>query len=433
MVFTAFSGQILAEMTLSIFVDGQDVQSNVQDVLRRVASTVPSTVAVNWLNWIILRVFVTLPYQYMLQLNSFLFHWLGLKCCSRVVRGGGPGGPVPYRIYVDSGVVFMTVLALAPASPLLAIAALVYFLYFQPLLRRNLIYVYRPRYDGGGLRWPFIFDMCISAMIVGSLLLAFQMSLKEALSPAIMAGFTIGPILVFQWEAKRKFQRAFDDAALLQTSLLDGWNTDSSCFANREEYRRFLVDAHKAAYVPVCMASTDGADALTVQPAVTVPLESDTDSAPTINTEESDVTDENQSIPETRLPQHRRGSIMRRTINVMSVDQRKRALSSGKLDLGMNSIRGDDFSIQSPWNNSSSVRSSFRTNSNRSSMNLRSTSSGEQFQNTSTRSIPSPPGFGRASTASLVDLRSPSQRHFSSGSKSASSPLDPLDEDSKDR
>jgi hypothetical protein len=32
--------------------------------------------------------------------------------------GGGPGGPIPYRIYIDGGVVFVCVIALAPQSPL---------------------------------------------------------------------------------------------------------------------------------------------------------------------------------------------------------------------------------------------------------------------------------------------------------------------------
>jgi hypothetical protein len=32
--------------------------------------------------------------------------------------GGGPGGPIPYRIYIDCGVVFVCVVALAPQSPL---------------------------------------------------------------------------------------------------------------------------------------------------------------------------------------------------------------------------------------------------------------------------------------------------------------------------
>eukprot|EP00565_Helicotheca_tamesis_P007263 CAMPEP_0185740608 /NCGR_PEP_ID=MMETSP1171-20130828/38190_1 /TAXON_ID=374046 /ORGANISM="Helicotheca tamensis, Strain CCMP826" /LENGTH=106 /DNA_ID=CAMNT_0028412499 /DNA_START=23 /DNA_END=343 /DNA_ORIENTATION=- len=42
----------------------------------------------------------------------------------------------------------------------------------------------------------------------------------------------------------------------------------------REEFRQFLIDAHKAAYIPVCIAG-GATSALTAEPAVTVPNEND--------------------------------------------------------------------------------------------------------------------------------------------------------------
>jgi hypothetical protein len=58
------------------------------------------------------------------------------------------------------------------------------------------------------------------------------------------------------------------DAGLLQTSRLDGWGL-ATTLEGRERYRRWLVDAHKAAYVPLCLSG--GEDFLTSQPAVVVP------------------------------------------------------------------------------------------------------------------------------------------------------------------
>lgn len=46
-----------------------------------------------------------------------------------------------------------------------------YFLLFSPMIRWLLIFVYRPEYDGGGLRWPLLHDMCISAMIMAQVCL----------------------------------------------------------------------------------------------------------------------------------------------------------------------------------------------------------------------------------------------------------------------
>ncbi|GAX28816.1 hypothetical protein FisN_35Lh018 [Fistulifera solaris] len=280
MVLTAFSGQILAKMTLSAFNEGLSVGSDLQSIVRDISQTIPSKVAPMWLNWILFRMLAVLPFQYLLQVNTFLFSFFRMHCCARMVMGGGPGCTMPYRIYVDSGVVFMCIYALGPAVPLVAPAAFAYFFVCQPLLRRNLIFVYRPKYDGGGLRWPFLFDMTISSMMLGSILLAGQMGLKEGLVPAGLAASTMFPILLFQRDMQKCYHRAFQDAALLQTSLLDGWNaTQTSSMIDREEFRRFLVDAHKAAYVPVCLAATDTDDFLTAEPALVVPLETDSDAS----------------------------------------------------------------------------------------------------------------------------------------------------------
>ena len=155
----------------------------------------------------------------------------------------GPGQPTPYRIYVDSGIVLLCLLALAPSSPLVAPACFVYYLVFQPILRRNLIFMYRPKFDGGGFRWPVIFDMCISCVVYGQILLTTQMILKEAVGPAIAAAIPILPTLIFHRGMRRKYLRAFEDAALLQTSMLDGWDSvGESSMDKREEFRRFLVD-----------------------------------------------------------------------------------------------------------------------------------------------------------------------------------------------
>ena len=54
-----------------------------------------------------------------------------------------PGGHTPYRIYIDSGVVFLCTVSLSIVSPLIAPCALLYFLFCTPLWRRQLIFVYR--------------------------------------------------------------------------------------------------------------------------------------------------------------------------------------------------------------------------------------------------------------------------------------------------
>jgi hypothetical protein len=107
MVLTAFTGQLLVNMVIDAFREGQ-IAEEFTEVLRQIAITIPSTLSATWLNWIIFRVTLTLPLNYLLNINTFIFSILGWRCCSRVVRGGGPGGATPYRIYVDTGIVFVS-------------------------------------------------------------------------------------------------------------------------------------------------------------------------------------------------------------------------------------------------------------------------------------------------------------------------------------
>jgi hypothetical protein len=95
------------------------------------------------------------------------------------------------------------------------------------------------------------------------------MALRKAIFPAILVGLAIVPTLIFSNKTKATFERAFVDAGLLQTSRLDGWDKlQTTSQAQREEYRRWLVDCHKASFVPVCLAGSD--NLLTVEPAAVV-------------------------------------------------------------------------------------------------------------------------------------------------------------------
>lgn len=177
-----------------------------------------------------------------------------LKCCHRMVRGGGAGNRVPYRWYVESGMVLMFVLALAPAAPIVAPFAVLYFLVCNPIIRYVLIFTYKPSFDAGGRRFPFLFEMAMSSMLVSQILMGTMLALKSAGGPAAVSILLAVPTLVFRRTCRKRFLGAYQDAALLQTSLLDGWDTSDNAATNtvegREKFRKFLVDSHKAAYVP---------------------------------------------------------------------------------------------------------------------------------------------------------------------------------------
>eukprot|EP00956_Cyclotella_meneghiniana_P037563 scaffold140672_cov76-Cyclotella_meneghiniana.AAC.3 len=274
MLTTAFVFTYFADAAIDLWYHS-NVEQSLSQLANNIANATPLRTSATWLNWILVRTTMTLPLQYMLQVNTFVFSCVGLKCCARCTMGGGPGGPIPYRIYIDGGVVFVCVIALAPQSPLVAPIALLYYVVCTPLWRRNCIFMYRPKFDSGGERWPFLSDVMITSLYMGQFLLTLQFLLRDAFGPALFAGLPAIPTYLYRNYLHKRFKRAYEDAGLLQTSLLDGWdNTVPTSAEKREEFRRFLVDAHKAAYIPVCIAG-GATNILTAEPAVVIPNEDD--------------------------------------------------------------------------------------------------------------------------------------------------------------
>jgi hypothetical protein len=101
-----------------------------------------------------------------------------------------------------------------------------------------------------------------------------MMILKKAYGPAALAALSIYPTYLFSHICKDRFLRCYRDAGLLQTSQLDGWDlTKPTSREERDEYRKWLVDCHKASFVPICLAGSD--NFLTAEPAVVIPMEQD--------------------------------------------------------------------------------------------------------------------------------------------------------------
>ena len=236
----------------------------------------------------------------------------------------------------------MCVMGLVPVSPLLAPAALGYYLFCMPLWRRNLIYMYRPTFDTGGVRWPFLSDVFLSAICLSQILLTTTMALKKALGPALLSSLVLIPVYLHRRSTRKRYLRSYMDAALLQTSQLDGWdNTVATSKEIREEYRKFLVDAHRAAYVPICLAG-QSAKNLTYEPAVVVPHFNDMLESfpqPSIHLEEFNFEYENEREPSLRAlsssfrydssvddaSRHQKGASLRRVRHTQNSIARRRS------------------------------------------------------------------------------------------------------------
>jgi Calcium-dependent channel, 7TM region, putative phosphate len=156
---------------------------------------------------------------------------------------------MPYRIYVESAAVLLCSMAFSPQAPILSPFAVLFFLVSTPLTRFVVIFTYKPPFDSGGSRWPRLFNMIVLSMMVGQILLGSTLALKKAFGPALFALIPLLPIFMFRRMVNNRFVAAYSDVALLQSSMLDGWDVgpdaEQLSFREREDFRQFLVDAHK--------------------------------------------------------------------------------------------------------------------------------------------------------------------------------------------
>lgn len=107
-------------------------------------------------------------------------------------------------------------------------------------------------------------------------MLAAMMGVKRAFGAAILAGLATIPTYTFHVVCKDRFLASYKDAGLLQTSDLDGWSVhETTSMGEREAMRRWLVDCHKAAYIPVCV-NGEG-NFLTAEPAAVIGTDRDKD------------------------------------------------------------------------------------------------------------------------------------------------------------
>ena len=103
----------------------------------------------------------------------------------------------------------------------------------------------------------------------------FTFLLKGNYVAGLFIGACIIPTLVFNSIVLEKFLKPFRDASLHYTGRIHRKDVeareDTDPWREREEFRRWLVDCHKASYLPTWMSGGDK-NLLTAEPALTVPI-----------------------------------------------------------------------------------------------------------------------------------------------------------------
>jgi len=272
----AFTGSTVSQAIINIYKVGA-VQEEFKMFIKAIGRALPVQNSYVWMSLLLTRALIILPAVYLLQIITWTYECLGMRCCKLIMTGGMNGAKLPYHMHIDSLTNFLCLVVLSFVSPLVAPVTMCYYLFAAPIHRWNLIFLYKPEYDGGGLRWPFAFDAFISSLVLAQCCLALSIAIKGALGAALFAILPLPITILFRYRTRKKYLRAYLDAGLIQMSRLDGWDNHSLRSKRaRENFREFLVDAHKAAYMPMFIAGTT-ANPLTMEAAGVIATANDKD------------------------------------------------------------------------------------------------------------------------------------------------------------
>ena len=157
------------------------------------------------------------------------------------------GGPLPFRVYVDSSVVLLCSILFSIVSPLVLPCTLIYFVSTIPLWRRQLLLVYRPMFDAGGMRWPFLFMVVMSALYLSIVMVATILLLKNMFTASVLTVLALVPAIDFHRTCNKRFKGAYMDIGLMQAGLinesnkkrgvLESWADETEKFNEKEQFR----------------------------------------------------------------------------------------------------------------------------------------------------------------------------------------------------
>lgn len=270
-------GQILWQAAVSFLTGRSSAEASINTAITDLANTVPNSLGPSALSFIISSSTISFPFFYFIQICNFGTSMKCTKYINRYLKSGGNGCEVPYRIYVDSGYIFACMIALGPLCPLVGTFGMFYFIIVAPMLRFTVVFAYRPVFEGGGDKWPKLHHIIITSLLLSQLITSVTFLLKQNIIEGLIVGCCIIPTLVFNNIIQERYLRPYRCAGLLQAGRIPSSSSSSSSSTKncrhtcneREEYRRWLVDCHKASYVPTCL-SGGTKNVLTAEPAVVI-------------------------------------------------------------------------------------------------------------------------------------------------------------------
>lgn len=260
-IIARFLGPVLLNATQSFKQsDNGTIEEIVTETVAKLASEIPDSLGPSALTYILFSCLLNWPANYLLQSMNFITKFFRMKWLNNyVLKGGGIGRDVPYRIYVDSGYIFACLISMAPMVPLLGPVCLLHFIIVSPILRWLLIFTYRPKFDSGGGtferlwryyffaskiilyylsicislshshfyhscllkdKWPKLHHIIISSLLLGQFLTSLSFALKGNIVEGLSIGCCIIPTLIYNSTILSLFLKTYRDGGLVQAGRM---------------------------------------------------------------------------------------------------------------------------------------------------------------------------------------------------------------------
>jgi hypothetical protein len=120
-IVARFMGPVLLNATQSYTQNEEGtIEETVINTVAKLTSEIPKSLGPSALTYIIFSALINWPAFYLLQSGNFITKFLRMDWLNNyIMKGGGIGRDVPYRIYVDSGYISACLISMAPVVPLL--------------------------------------------------------------------------------------------------------------------------------------------------------------------------------------------------------------------------------------------------------------------------------------------------------------------------
>jgi hypothetical protein len=121
----------------------------------------------------------------------------------------------------DDTIAILMGLSFSVMCPIIAPTALIFFLVSFLVWKYQLVYVYNPPYEAGGLLWKNVFNQSCCALFIFQLMMIAVLGVKESIGAPIVVAPLLFITIAFQLSAQSTFWRPMECLALMSANEID--------------------------------------------------------------------------------------------------------------------------------------------------------------------------------------------------------------------